>query len=425
MTPKFVCRTNPNDRGLFLLAQKKAVKRTKTKYTGIYFNESTKRYDVKYNYTALDVQTGKNVYKSKWVYGVQLLKEAQAILADMQTNGITKKETELTFGGALELWKREAVADNLSPITIRNTEQHFAVLAKFLPPMVKMKDITIDMYKDTLNKCRAKGYSEESLHSYNATFRKLVNIAYSKGHINNNILTGQKNFRTDSKKEYRLITADEYRILDQYFAAGGFVRNGVDNFKEYRLLFAILYFTGLRIGEALALTYEDFEKFDYYAKGTGPSIWVAVSPQDTKAPHLRGKRIKIKKSYATKSKQTKGTKNRKERTVPINDQIDYLLGHINKAAEYQSDPKKRRERLFPWTDGAVNATLARACENLGLEHITCHAFRHTYISNLIRSGVPLPVIEKVSGDTQATILRRYSHMFEQDERLVLEALQNT
>ena len=404
-------------------AKKTEVKRTKTKYTGIYFNEATKRYDVKYNYTELDVLTGKNVYKSKWVYGLPLLKDAQAALADMKANGIKKKETELTFGGALELWKREAVADNLSPITIRNTEQHFAVLSKYLPPMVKMKDITIEMYKDTLNKCRADKYAEESLHSFNATFRKLINTAYAKGYISHNILTGQKNFRTDSKKEYRLVTADEYRVLDQYFAAGGFVRNGVDNFKEYRLLFAILYFTGLRIGEALALTYDDFEKFDYYAKGTGPNIWVAVSPEDTKAPHLRGKRIKIKKSYATKSKQIKGTKNRKERTVPINDQIDYLLGHLNKSAEYQSDPKKRRERLFPWTDGAVNATLARACENTGLEHITCHAFRHTYISNLIRMGVPLPVIEKVSGDTQATILRRYSHMFEQDERLVLEALQ--
>ena len=406
-------------------AEKGKVKRTKTKHPGIYYNESTYRYDVKYNYTEYDVLQGKNVYKSKWVYGLPLLKDAQAALADMKANGVKEKETELTFGGALELWKREAVADNLSPITIRNTEQHFFVLSKYLPAMVKMKDITIEMYKDTLNKCRADGYSEESLHSYNATFRKLINIAYSKGYIKQNILTGQKNFRTETKKEYRLVTADEYRMLDEYFAAGGFVRNGVDNFKEYRLLFSVLYFTGLRIGEALALTYEDFESFDYYPKGKGPNIWVAVSPEDTKAPHLRGKRIKIKKSYATKSKQIKGTKNRKERTVPINDAIDYRLGQINNTGAYQSDPKKRRERLFPWTDGAVNATLARACENLGLERITCHAFRHTYISNLIRMGVPLPVIEKVSGDTQATILKRYSHMFEQDERLVLEALQNT
>lgn len=406
-------------------AKKTEVKRTKTKYTNIYFNESTKRYDVKFNYTEYDVLKGKNVYKAKWVYGIPLLKDAQTVLADMQTNGVKKQETELTFGGALELWKREAIADNLSPITIRNTEQHFAVLSKHLPAMVKMKDITIDMYKDTLNKCRAEGYQEESLHSYNATFRKLINTAYRKKHINHNILTGEKNFRTDAKKEYRLVTADEYRMLDNYFAKGGFVRQGVDNFKNYRLLFAILYYCGLRIGEALSLTMDDVETFDYYKKGKAPDIWVVVSDKDTKDAHLRGKRFRIKKSYVSKAKAIKGTKNKKDRTVPITPQVDYLLGHINNVGEYQSNPQKRKERLFPWSDSAVNSTLARACEKLGLEKITCHAFRHTYISNLIRNSVPLPVIEKVSGDTQATILKRYSHMFEQDERLVLEALQNT
>lgn len=54
----------------------------------------------------------------------------------------------------------------------------------------------------------------------------------------------------------------------------------------------------------------------------------------------------------------------------------------------------------------------------------CHEFRHTFISNLIKEGVPLPVIEKVSGDTQETILKRYSHMFESDEVMVLIALEN-
>ena len=42
----------------------------------------------------------------------------------------------------------------------------------------------------------------------------------------------------------------------------------------------------------------------------------------------------------------------------------------------------------------------------------------------MRKGVPLPVIEKVSGDTQKTIFDRYSHMFDDDEDLVLKALEN-
>lgn len=53
---------------------------------------------------------------------------------------------------------------------------------------------------------------------------------------------------------------------------------------------------------------------------------------------------------------------------------------------------------------------------------SCHSFRHTYISNLIRQCVPIAVIERVSGDTQETILKRYSHMFKGDEGLALEAL---
>lgn len=404
-------------------AEKGKVKRTKTKHPGIYYNESTYRYDVKYNYTVYDVLQGKNVYKSKWVYGLFRLKDAQAVLADMQANGPKKVDSELTLEGALELWKREAISDNLSPITIRNTEQHFAVLIKFLPAQVKMKDITIDMYKDTLNNCRAAGYTDESIHSYNATFRKLINVAYRKKFISHNILTGEKNFKTKQKKDYRLVTPEEYRMLDEYFAKGGFKRNGIDNFKEYRLLISILYYCGLRIGEALALSYDSFEEFSYYSKSKAP-IWVAVSPEDTKGEHLQGKRIKVEKSYTTKTKAIKGTKNEKDRTIPIHEHVDYLLGHLNKSAEYQSNPKSRVERMFPWSDGAVNATLERACERLDIPKITCHDFRHSFISNLIRKSVPLSVIEKVSGDTQQTILSRYSHMFESDEVLVLEALKD-
>ena len=42
------------------------VRRTKTKYKNIYYNESTKRYDVKYNFKEYDPIAQKNRYKAKW-----------------------------------------------------------------------------------------------------------------------------------------------------------------------------------------------------------------------------------------------------------------------------------------------------------------------------------------------------------------------
>lgn len=55
-------------------------------------------------------------------------------------------------------------------------------------------------------------------------------------------------------------------LIDAYFKNNSFYRLGENNYPKYRLLVNFLYYCGLRIGEALALTYNDFEKFDYYKK---------------------------------------------------------------------------------------------------------------------------------------------------------------
>ena len=409
----------------FCMAETKKVKRTATKHKSIYFNESTRMYDVKYNFTVYDVTTKKNKYCQKWVYGIGTISEAKKVLADLVQNGVKEKDKEITLEGAFEFWKKYAERKPLSLITIRNTTQHYNVIIKYIPKDTKIKNLNEDIYLDMMAACRKDKYSEESLHSINATFRKFINLLYKKKMISNNFLLQADNYETKTKQDYRLITPEEYEQLDDYFAKGGFIRNGVDNFKEYRLLIAILYFCGLRIGECLALTYDDIEAFDYRKKQEQKGIWVHVSDKDLEQKNLQGKRLIVNKAYVTKTKQIKETKNKKVRTIPINERIDYLLGHINKSYEYQTNPQARKQRMFPWSDGAVNDTLERACKKLGIEpKITCHSFRHTYISNLIRLGVPLPTIEKVSGDNQETILKRYSHMFEQDERLVLAALQN-
>ena len=57
------------------------VRRTKTKYKNIYYNESTKRYDVKYNFKEYDPITQKNRDKAKWKYNLRTISEAKEELA--------------------------------------------------------------------------------------------------------------------------------------------------------------------------------------------------------------------------------------------------------------------------------------------------------------------------------------------------------
>ena len=95
--------------------------RKKTNYKSIYYNEGTKKYDVKYNYKEYDPILQKNKYKSQWVYNCLSLNEAKEALAKLQI-GITKTEDkDITLASAFELWKNKAITQQFSEMTINST----------------------------------------------------------------------------------------------------------------------------------------------------------------------------------------------------------------------------------------------------------------------------------------------------------------
>ena len=144
----------------------------------------------------------------------------------------------------------------------------------------------------------------------------------------------------------------------------------------------------MRIGEALALTAEDFW-FD-------GEVW----------------RVKVSKSYLYDFKLTKSTKNGKIREIPLTEEVN----------EARSEIATATEQIFDFSPQAAREMLHKICDEAGLPRYRLHDFRHTFVSNLMRENVPLAVVAEVSGDIQATLLKRYSHMFPSDERLVLDAL---
>lgn len=397
----------------------KQIKREKTKYPNIYFNNSTGKYDVKYNYKIYDPLTQKNKYKAKWKYNIDTLNGAKEELAKMQTGLDKPSDKDITLQGAFELWKKRAAAQNFSKTTVRNTEQHVRMLSQFIPLDTKIKDMTEDLYYKVFSDCREHGYSEETIHSINATFRKLVELTYKKELVSTNFLHKTDNIKTKRKDDIRILTHEEWGKLDKYFSETTFVRLGVDRYPCFRFMFNVLYYTGIRIGECLALTYEDFERFNYYKKDDEQPIRLAGT-KTTDDEHLQGMRLKITKSMLLDG-TIKEPKNFKKRTIPVSPAVDRLYWNVYN--ENIQNGGKITDRIFQYKYGNCLSLITKACEKTDIPHCSLHSFRHTFISNMIRNNVPLPVIEKVSGDTQETIFKRYSHMFEQDERLVLKALE--
>ena len=396
-------------------------KRRKTGETGIYYNETTKKYDVKYNYKVYDPLKQRNKYKAKWVYNIPTKTEAKAELARLRTNGVKADDKDITLEGAYKLWEIRAHGQNFSPVTIRNTQEQCRMIYQFLPKDTKIKDITDDVYQNFSAEVRKHGYSEETRYNINAALRKLVRLCYKKRLIKENPIDFWDNIQIKKKDDYRLIPKEDFDEIDKYFQKNSFYRLGVNNYPKYRLLFNLLYFTGMRIGEVLALTYEDFETFSYYKRGDEPNIRLAPSSKDARGEHLRGMRVKVTKAYVSDIKLTKDPKNFKHRTIPLSPYPERLFMRLEQ--EHKQNEGLMTDRIFDWTHGACDTALKKACKECDLPAYHCHEFRHTFISNMIAEGVPLPVIEKVSGDTQETILKRYSHMFESDETLILLALQ--
>ena len=181
----------------------------------------------------------------------------------------------------------------------------------------------------------------------------------------------------------------------------------------------------------MALTWEDFEaSTDFRKCGTGDRTEKTMEGKsetgcaerkndDIEAEQPERMRLNISKTILRDGTLKCTTKNKKNRKIPL---CPIVIGLY--ADNCQIREGGRADRIFTDTYDAYIGRLAAVCRKLDIPHCTCHSFRHTFISNLMRRGVPLPVIEKVSGDTQKTIFDRYSHMFDDDEELVLRALED-
>ncbi len=164
----------------------------------------------------------------------------------------------------------------------------------------------------------------------------------------------------------KILTPDELRLLF------------TDGFKSDRALFGICLFTGCRVSEALALQTTDIKS------GT----------------------LTFRKS-TTKGKL-------KTRVVDIQPGLAELL------AEYQPKPGT----LFPGMRGVsehltrfmADRILRDATKRVGLEGVSTHSFRRTALTMMSSAGIPLRVIQEVSGHNDLGTLQRYLEVSPEQKR---------
>lgn len=154
--------------------------------------------------------------------------------------------------------------------------------------------------------------------------------------------------------------------------------------------FELLYWTGIRCGELLALTPSDFM--------------------------LESSRLRINKSYQSLHGVDTVTDPKTPKSVRTIVMPAFLRDEMADFIELRDDVAPD-ERLFAVTKHFLAHEMERGCKASGVKRIRIHDIRHSHVSLLIEMGFSALAIAERMGHEAVDITYRYAHLFptKQDE----------
>lgn len=311
---------------------------------------------------------------------------------EWERNYLTKETGSLamTFGALVELYMADAQA-RLRPTTHQNKMWIFE--KKILPYFEKQRiiDITPAKIRKWQTELMGKGYAPTYLKTINNQMTALFNFAVKYYGLPSNPAIAAGSMGKRSAEEMGFWTVEEF---DRFIA-------GMEGDPTASTAFQVLFWTGMREGELLALTLNDvdFDRSGIYVRRSYARLNGADLIQDPKTP-----------------------KSRRFIACPA-----FLMNLLKDYAArlYEYDPS---ERLFPFTKFWMNEQLKRCCARTGVKLIRVHDIRHSHASMLVNGGAnPLLIASRLGHEKVATTLDTYSHLYpDRGQRLAddLNAIKN-
>ena len=185
-------------------------------------------------------------------------------------------------------------------------------------------------------------------------------------------------------KDVVALTFSEQTQLENYLAK--------HNCKHKNIILLCLY-TGIRIGEALALNYDEDINLE--------NKMLSISKTLTKD---RNKKTII---GPTKTKNGK-------RNLEITELIeDIIKDSLNNKIENKNKVLFCQDNKKLYEDNTINSAFKRICKNAGItKPLNTHMLRHTFATRCIEAGVDLPVLQRLMGHANIeTTINTYGDIY--------------
>jgi len=368
---------------------------------------ATWEYRIKY----VDRQTGKQREKTK--SGFVSKKEAQLAAAAEELNidqfGFAENGNEIVenfFIDWLEVYKKP----NVKPITYSVQERN--VRLNIFPRWgkYKLKDITRTEYQKWINELR-EHYSEGTVRRIHSIFSSAINDAVHEFHIirENPIQKIKIPKDINNNESVKYFTKEQ---LDKFLES---LKTPQKKAKyqhsiQYFALFTLLARTGLRIGEALALTWDDIDlenqsltinKTLVYPLNSTPYISTPKSKKSERIIKIDNKTVKVLKKHKI---------NRNE-VVLMYQNYKSCKDNI---VFFQHDGRWLRTNV-------VREYFKEVCKRVDLPVLSPHALRHSHAVHLLEAGANLKYVSKRLGHASVKVTAdTYLHITERIEDEALE-----
>ncbi|MGE4545435.1 MAG: tyrosine-type recombinase/integrase [Pedobacter sp.] len=170
-----------------------------------------------------------------------------------------------------------------------------------------------------------------------------------------------------------------------------------------KLIFSLFYETGARIGELLGLRHEDIEAWDnkitFRKRRNNPN----KSNQKTKAPRTLDVTPDVMNLYTS-----------------------YLVEEVEDLEnDFVFVVLQGPTRGSALTVSAFNSIVRTVRKKTGIKRLHPHLFRHTNITDMLKSGVSIKVAQERSGIKDVTtLLDRYAHVDDEESRVSINIYHN-
>ncbi len=343
-----------------------------------------------------DKNKKKNPWYCKFYYTDWKGERKQKLQRGFRTQGDAKKfeaeflskanaDCDMLFEHLYDIYMEDC-ATRLKPTTLEN--KRVLIELKILPYFKgnQLNKIEPNMVRRWQNELISKGYADTYLKTIHNQLTAMFNYAMKFYKLQDNPARKCGSMGKKNANSMQIWTVDEFNKFIP----------SLDHKPLSKMAFEVLFWTGCRSGELLALTVKDID--------------------------LENNTININKNYAV----VKGEEMilepktpKSKRIVPIPDFLaEGLKEYLSKL--YDLGPK---DRIFSATKSLLNLEMIRGCKVSEVKKIRVHDLRHSHASLLIELGFsPLLIAERLGHEKIQTTLETYSHLYPNKQVEVVQKL---